>query len=211
MLRILIVDAHPVYRKGVQNLIAGHSGWEVCGEAADGVEALPAALDTSPDMAIVDAHLPIMSGITLTGRLRELCPKTRVLILTQQDDDETVRSALEAGARGYILKNDSEITLRDAISAVGANRPYFSSVVSEMLLNAATGRGPRSRLRSFTPREIEVGQLMAEGQTNRDIALAIGVSVKTVESHRSAAMRKADVNSASQFVRFAIKHSLIEA
>jgi len=211
MLRILIADAHPVFRKGVRNLVAGHSGWEVCGEAADGVEALSAALDTRPDVAIVDAHLPVMCGITFTGRLRELGPNTHVLILTKHDDDETVRSALEAGARGYILKTDSEDALRDAISAVGANRPCFSSIVSEMLLNAATGRGQRNRLKSFTPREIEVGQLIAEGQTNRDIALAIGISVKTVESHRSAAMRKADVSSASQFVRFAIKHSLIHA
>lgn len=211
MLRILIADAHPIFRRGVRNLVAGHSGWEVCGEAADGVEALTAALDTRPDVAVVDAHLPVMDGIALTGRLRELCPRTYVLILTKHDDDETVRSALEAGARGYILKTDSENTLRDAISVVGANRPCFSSVISEMLLNAATGRGQRNRLRSFTPREIEVGQLIAEGHTNRDIALAIGVSVKTVESHRSAAMRKADVTSASQFVRFAIKHSLIQA
>ena len=192
-------------------MIENHSGWEVCGEAGDGELAWAMAREAAPDVAIVDTCLPIVGGIALTARLREDCPGTRVLMLTKLADDDTVRRALQAGARGYILKNDAERVLEDAISVVGANRPYFSSVVSEMLLERAKGGARRDRIRGFTPRELEVAQLIAEGQSNRTIATSMGVSVKTVESHRTAAMRKADVTSASQFVRFAIRNSLIQA
>jgi DNA-binding NarL/FixJ family response regulator len=126
------------------------------------------------------------------------------------DDDETVSGGLAAGARGYVLKSDSEQYLAAAISALGANKPYFSSLVSEMLLDAAINDRKRSRLESFTVRELEVAQLIAEGNSNKQIARRLDISIKTVESHRSAAMRKAGVRSAAEFVRFAIKHNLIQ-
>ena len=211
MLRILIADDHEIVRKGVRDVIEAHPGWEVCGEAADGQHALEIALREKPDVAVLDVSLPVLNGVALTRRLKQECPKINVLLFTMHDDDETVSGGLAAGARGYVLKTDSERYLEAAISALGANRPYFSSFVSELLLDAAVNDRKRSRLESFTVRELEVAQLIAEGNSNKQIARLLGISIKTVESHRAAAMRKAGVRTAAEFVRFAIKHNLIQA
>jgi DNA-binding NarL/FixJ family response regulator len=211
MLRILIADDHEIVRKGVRDVIEAHPGWEVVGEAADGQHALDLALREKPDVAVLDVSLPVMNGVALTRRLKQECPKINVLLFTMHDDDETVSNGLAAGARGYILKTDSERYLEAAISALGANRPYFSSFVSELLLDAAVNDRKRSRLESFTVRELEVAQLIAEGNSNKQIARLLTISIKTVESHRAAAMRKAGVRTAAEFVRFAIKHNLIQA
>ncbi|HEY2356059.1 response regulator transcription factor [Phenylobacterium sp.] len=210
MLRILIADDHEIVRKGVRDVIEAHPGWEVVGEAGDGQQALEIALREKPDVAVLDLSLPLLNGVALTRRLRQDSPKTSVLLFTMHDDDETVSGALAAGARGYVLKTDSERHLEAAISALGANRPYFSSVVSELLLDAAMNERKRWRLESFTTRELEVAQLIAEGNSNKQIARLLGISIKTVESHRSAAMRKAGARTAAEFVRFAIKHNLIQ-
>jgi DNA-binding NarL/FixJ family response regulator len=210
MLRILVADDHEIVRKGVRNVIETHPGWEVCAEASDGQMALELALKERPDIAIVDVSLPILNGVALTRRLHKESAGIRILLFTMHDDDETVTAALAAGARGYLLKSDTESHLEAAISALGANRPYFSSSVSELLLDAAVHERRRSRLESFTTRELEVAQLIAEGNNNKQIARRLGVSIKTVESHRAAAMRKAGVRTAAEFVRFAIKHNLIQ-
>lgn len=210
MLRILIADDHEIVRKGVRDLIEAHPGWEVCGEAADGQVALEIALREKPDIAVLDVSLPVLNGVALTRRLKQETPATNVLLFTMHDDDETVSGGLAAGARGYVLKTDSEQYLEAAISALGANRPYFSAFVSELLLDAAINDRKRSRLESFTIRELEVAQLIAEGNSNKQIARNLEISIKTVESHRSAAMRKAGARTAAEFVRFAIKHNLIQ-
>ena len=210
MLRILIADDHEIVRKGVRDVIEAHSGWEVCGEASDGQQAMEIALREKPDVAVLDISLPILNGVAVTRRLRQECPGVKVLLFTMHDDDETVSGGLSAGARGYILKTDSERHLEAAISALGANKPYFSSFVSELLLGAAVNDRKRSRLDSFTVRELEVAQLVAEGHANKQIAHRLNISIKTVESHRSSAMRKAGVRTAAELVRFAIKHHLIQ-
>jgi DNA-binding NarL/FixJ family response regulator len=210
MLRILIADDHEIVRKGVRDVIESHPGWEVCAEASDGQQALELALHHKPDIVILDVSLPILNGLALTRRLQKECAKTRVLLFTMHDDDETVNGGLAAGARGYVLKSDSESNLEAAISALNANRLYFSSPVSELLLDAALNERKQSRLECFTIRELEVAQLIAEGNSNKQIARLLDISIKTVESHRAAAMRKADVRSAAEFVRFAIKHHLIQ-
>jgi DNA-binding NarL/FixJ family response regulator len=211
MLRILIADDHEIVRKGVRDVIEDHPGWEVCAEAADGQEALTLALREKPDIAVLDVSLPIVNGVALTRRLHKEAPSIRILLFTMHDDDETVSTGLAAGARGYVLKSDSESHLEAAISALGANRLYFSSPVSELLLDAALNERKRSRLETFTMRELEVAQLIAEGNANKQIARHLNISVKTVESHRAAAMRKAGVRTAAELVRFAIKHNLIQA
>jgi DNA-binding NarL/FixJ family response regulator len=211
MLRILIADDHEIVRKGVRDVIEDHPGWEVCAEAADGQEALTLALREKPDIAVLDVSLPIVNGVALTRRLHKEAPNIRILLFTMHDDDETVSTGLAAGARGYVLKSDSESHLEAAISALGANRLYFSSPVSELLLDAALNERKRSRLETFTMRELEVAQLIAEGNANKQIARHLNISVKTVESHRAAAMRKAGVRTAAELVRFAIKHNLIQA
>ena len=209
MLSILIADDQQIVRGGVRALIDTHEGWSICGEAADGQQALELALREKPHLAIVEISLPVLNGVALTRRLRQDLPGLRVLIFTSHDDYETVGNAVAAGARGYLLKTDSEEQLEAAISSVGANRPYFSTLVAEQLMDAVTRDGTRSRLDRFTMRELEVAQLIAEGNSNKQIAGRLGIGVKTVESHRAAAMRKAGVHTAAELVRFAIKHRLI--
>lgn len=210
MLRILIADDHEIVRRGVRHVIEHHPGWEVCGEAADGETALAIAIREQPDIAILDVSLPALGGIMITRRLKLDSPSTRVLLFTMHDDEETVNGGLAAGARGYLLKADSGQHLEAAILALGARKPYFSSLVAEMLLEAAVTDRKRSRLESFTARELQIAQLIAEGNSNKEVAGRLEIAVKTVESHRAAAMRKAGVRTAGQFVRFAIKNNLIQ-
>lgn len=211
MLRILIADDHDVVRRGVRDVLESQPGWEVCAEAADGRQAVDLAMREKPDIAVLDVSLPMLNGIGVTRQLRQALPRTEVLLFTMHDDDETVSGGLAAGARGYILKSESDQQLINAVAALAAHRPYFSDCVSEILLDAALHDRRKSRLESFTPRELEVAQLIAEGCGNKQIARNLGISVKTVESHRAAAMRKAGVRTATEFVRFAIKHNLIQA
>jgi DNA-binding NarL/FixJ family response regulator len=211
MLQILIADDHEIVRRGVRGIIEAHPGWEVCCEAADGDAVLDLVLRHHPNIAILDVSLPGLNGIAVTRQLRQSCPETQVLLFTMHDDDETVSGGLAAGARGYILKNDGDEQLVSAIAALSAHRPYFSAVVSELLLDAAVHDRKKSRLESFTVRELEVAHLIAEGESNKRIARKLGISIKTVESHRAAAMRKAGVRTAAEFVRFAIRHNLIQA
>jgi DNA-binding NarL/FixJ family response regulator len=209
MLRILIADDHEIVRHGIRDIVQAQPGWEVCGEASDGQAALDIGQREKPNVAVLDVSLPVLNGVALTRRLRQASPNTAVLLFTMHDDDETVSSALAAGARGYLLKSDSDEHLVAAIRALGANRPYFSDFIAEMVLDAAVNDRKKSRLESFTMRELEVAQLIAEGNSNKLIARHLDISVKTVESHRAAAMRKAGVRSAAEFVRFAYKHNLI--
>jgi DNA-binding NarL/FixJ family response regulator len=210
LLQVLIADDHGIVRRGVRDVIEAHPGWEICGEAASGPEALELALRHRPDVAVLDVSLPGLNGIGVTRQLRESSPGTEVLLFTIHDDEETISGGLAAGARGYLLKTDGEEQLVAAISALGAHRPYFSPIVSELLLAAAVHDRKKSRLESFTLRELEVAQLIAEGDSNKVIARRLDISIKTVESHRAAAMRKAGVRTAAEFVRFAIKHNLIQ-
>jgi DNA-binding NarL/FixJ family response regulator len=210
MLRILIVDDHEIVRTGVRQIIESHPGWVVCGEADNGEAALAIAAAEQPDIAILDVALPIVGGIVVTRRLKVVSPATRVLLFTMHDDEETVNRGLAAGARGYLLKTDSGLHLEAAISALAARKPYFSSLIAEMLLEAAVSDRKRWRLESFTVRELQVGKLIAEGHSNKEVAMQLEIAVKTVESHRASAMRKAGVRNAGEFVRFAIKSNLIQ-
>lgn len=211
MLKVLIADDHELIRRGVRDVVESHPGWEVCGEAQDGKEALALAVAERPDVVVLDISLPVLNGLAVCRRLSQDMPSMAVLLYTMHDDDDTISGGLAAGARGYVLKSDSAANLEAAISCLGGRRPYFSASVSEFLLGAAINDRKRSRLESFTVRELEVAQLIAEGHSNKEIARALARSIKTVESHRAAAMRKAGVKSAAEFVRFAIKQNLIQA
>jgi DNA-binding NarL/FixJ family response regulator len=211
MLRVLIADDHEIVRRGVRDVVEAQPGWEVCAEASNGSDVLELALSQRPNIAVLDVSLPGLNGIAVTRQIRQASPATEVLLFTMHDDDETISGGLAAGARGYLLKSDGDNQLVAAISALGAHRPYFSPTVSELLLEAAVSERKKARLESFTVRELEVAQLIAEGESNKKIARRLGISIKTVESHRAAAMRKAGVRTAAEFVRFAIKHNLIQA
>ncbi len=209
MLRVLIADDHEIVRHGVRDLVKSHDGWEVCGEAEDGQAAYDLAMAVRPDVAVLDVSMARLNGVTLARILRQELPETNVLLFTMHEDRATVNSALRAGVRGYVLKSEGDAQLSAAISALGVRRPYFSPSITELVLDAAVSDRQESSFASFTTRELEVAQLIAEGHSNKAIARALNISVKTVESHRAAALRKAGVHTAAELVRFAIKHNLI--
>jgi DNA-binding NarL/FixJ family response regulator len=209
MLRVLIADDHEVVRHGVRQIVESQPGWEVVAEAADGREAFDLAVATQPDVCILDVSLPLQSGLIVARRLRAHAPQIRILMFSMHDEDDTVREAVAAGARGYVLKTESDRELKEGVAAVAARRPYFSPTVADTVMAAASGDAKPSKLDSFTERELEVIQLVAEGNANKQIARLLAISVKTVECHRSSALRKAGVHTAAELVRFAIKHNLI--
>jgi DNA-binding NarL/FixJ family response regulator len=211
MLRVLIADDHEIVRHGLRTLVTAHAGWEICGEAANGRQAAEIAAKSQPDVAILDVGLPLLNGIAAAHLIRKSSPRTRLLLFTMHDDEETVQQALLAGARGYVLKTEGEQRLEEAIAAVGAGRPYLSSSIAQVLVSASLTEPKQSALELFTTRELEVANLIAEGYSNKAIARQLKISVKTVESHRTAVLRKAQVHTAAEFVRFAIRHNLIRA
>jgi DNA-binding NarL/FixJ family response regulator len=209
MLRILIADDHEVVRSGLRRIIEDHPGWEIVGEAADGKEAVRLAVDTKADVAVLDYALPILNGIEATRQIRARSSNTEVLIFTMHDNDALIGDLLHAGARGYVLKSDANQELLDAIEAVGSHKPFFTAKVSERLLEPFR-RGRSGEISPLTSRERSVLQLIAEGHTNKQIATILNISLKTVESHRAAMMRKLNLSSSAALVRYAIRNKIVE-
>jgi DNA-binding NarL/FixJ family response regulator len=214
MVRILLVDDHDVVRRGLKALLQGHSGWEICGEAATGRDAVDLAEEMQPEIAVVDLMMPDLNGLETTRLIRRASERTEVLIFTMHYNESLVHDALEAGARGYLLKSDTEKHIVTAIETLLRHQPYFSAQVSEAVLegflrsgrrNADAAAAPR-----LTPREREVIQLLAEGDRNKRIAQKLGISVKTVETHRTTLMRKIGVKSIVDLVRYAVRNHLAE-
>ena len=210
MTRLLVADDHEVVRAGVRHILQGHPGWEIVAEAENGKEAVAKAIETKPDVAIVDYSLPLMNGIEVTRQIRSRLQGTEVLIFTMHDSDTLVEQLLNAGARGYLLKSDANKNLVEAVELLVEHKPFFTSKVSAALLNSFLARPGRSEL-VLTDRERGVVQLIAEGHTNKKIGELLHISLKTVESHRAAAMRKLNLNSSAALVRYAIRNRIVEA
>jgi two-component system response regulator NreC len=213
-LRILLADDHALVRGGVRSLIEKR-GWEVCGEAANGREAVRLAEQLVPDVAVLDLGMPELNGLEATREIKRLLPQTEVLILTASTTEQLVHDVFEAGARSYIYKTDAPLQLVEAIETVSRHKPFFTSSVSEILFarfmqsdKAAAGAAPGEKL---TRREREIVQLVAEGQTTKEAADYFGISVKTAETHRAAIMSKLRVRNVAQLVRYAIRNHIIEA
>jgi DNA-binding NarL/FixJ family response regulator len=214
-LRILVADDHHVVRTGLRALLESKSGWQVCAEAANGREAVEKAVAFKPDVAVLDIGMPLLNGVEATRRIHKLSPETEVLILTMHDSDLLVQEVLEAGARGYILKDDADRNLLAAVDALRRHKPFLSSRVSEVAAKAGSPtseghvreRGTRNRL---TPREREILQLLAEGKTNKEVAGLLGISVKTAETHRANIMLKLDFHSVTDLVRYAVRNKIIQ-
>jgi DNA-binding NarL/FixJ family response regulator len=208
--RILIADDHAVVRSGLRTILEAHPNWEVVAEAADGKEAIEAAAEAKPDVAVLDYSLPFINGVEVTRQIRARAPRTEVLIFTMHDNESLIHELLKAGARGYLLKSDAKRHLIAAIEALAIHKPFFTSQVSEALLESyLTNTGPAQS--ALTSRERYVVQLIAEGHTNKYIARLLRLSVKTVETHRAAAMRKLELSSSAALVRYAIRNKLVEA
>jgi DNA-binding NarL/FixJ family response regulator len=210
VIRILIADDHAVVRSGLRTILEAHPNWEVVAEAADGKEAISKAIDAEPDVAIIDYSLPLLNGIEVTLQIRARLPKTEVLIFTMHDNQTLIDNLLKAGARGYLLKSDAKANLIEAIEALAAHKPYFTANVSEALLRSYV-EGSKRAASPLTGRERTVVQLIAEGHSNNEMALLLGISLKTVETHRAAAMRKLKLSSSAALVRYAIRNKIAEA
>lgn len=215
-LRILIADDHEVVRRGLCALLQAHEGWEVCAEAADGREAVEKAKQFKPDVVILDVGMPNLNGLAATRQLADYDPNYKIIVLTITDSDQVIREALNAGARGFVLKSDAARDLVAAIEALQRGQMFFTSRVNEMVLAGFLEKGvaaPRGGLPTFpslTPREKEVIQLLAEGKSSKEVATVLHLSTKTAETHRSNIMRKLGFHSIRDLVLYAVKNNIIQ-
>jgi DNA-binding NarL/FixJ family response regulator len=212
--RILVADDHEVVRKGLIAMLQAQPEWQVCGEAEEGRDAVDKAQTLKPDVIILDIGMPNLNGLEATRQILKVNPQARVLILTLHDSDQVVREVLNAGARGFLLKSDAARDLVAAVEALRRDKTYFTSKVASMVLEgylkAGTKGAPvtpgRNRL---TPREREIVQLLAEGKSTKEVAVALGLSVKTAETHRSNIMRKLQLHSVSDLVLYAVRNNIV--
>lgn len=215
MLRILVADDHEIVRRGLVALLKAHQGWEVCGEAGDGRQAVEKTKELKPDIVILDIGMPSLNGFEATRQIVHNNPRTKVLILTVTEADEVARAVLDAGARGFIFKSDAVRDLVTAVEALECGRTFFTSRVAEMVLGgyfAGHGGGGSTKNRPIlTHRECEITQLLAEGKSTKEVASVLGLSVKTAETHRSNIMRKLDLHSVAELVLYAVRNNFVQA
>jgi DNA-binding NarL/FixJ family response regulator len=208
-MRILIADDHSIVRSGLRTLLESHEGLEVIAEADNGTDARDLAISEQPDLAILDVKMPGLTGLQATREIREKAPDVAVLILSMHDEDRYLFEALKAGASGYVLKRAADTDLLNAIEAVQRGEPFLTPEAQQALIKDVLGQG-ESHKEELTPREQEVVKLVAEAHTNKEIAELLGLSEKTVENHRSNAMRKLGMRDRVELVRYAIRRGLIE-
>jgi DNA-binding NarL/FixJ family response regulator len=211
-LRILVVDDHAVVRRGVRSLLESHEGWEVCGEATTGRDAVAQSLKLRPDVVVMDMSLPELNGLDATRQILKAAPNTEVLVLTMHQSEELARDVLQAGARGYVLKADADENLIAAVDSLRQHKPFLTSAVTEFVLEDYVRRVDADDLApaAVTAREREVIQLVAEGRSNKEAASELGISVKTIEAHRANIMRKLHLRAVSDLVRYAIRNNIVQ-
>ena len=212
MLRILIADDHALLRKGLVDLLEAHLDWRVCGEATDGRQAVIQAELLAPDVAVLDLSMPELNGIEATRRIREVSPRTAVLVLTGTYSERLEGEAGSAGARGFALKSSPEDHVVQAIEALARGETHFLHEASRSAgdRRAQPGGHAQAQAAGLTSREIEVTQLLAEGKTNWCIATILGISVRTVETHRANVMRKLGLQSVVELVHYAVRNLMVE-
>jgi DNA-binding NarL/FixJ family response regulator len=209
-MRILLADDHDVVRRGAHELLESHPGWVVCGEAADGRQAVALASRLAPDVAVLDATMPELCGIEATRQIRAVSPSTGIMIFTLHDSEQLARDLLAAGARAFVLKSDSGSELIAAVEALVERRTFFSPGMWRAAQGKTSGR-PRTAMDTprLTPREREILQLLAEGKSNWCVATILGISIKTVETHREHIMRKLRLDSVVGLVHYAVRNHLV--
>ena len=208
-MRVLIADDHGIVRSGLRKLLESEERIEVVAEASDGAEARDMAIEHQPDLAILDVKMPQMGGLEATREIRREAPDVSVLILSMHDEERYLFEALKAGASGYVLKRAADSDLIDAIRAVERGEPFLTPEAQQALIRDVLGEGEAAG-EELTPREEEVVKLVAEANTNKEIAEKLGLAEKTAENHRSNAMRKLGMRDRVELVRYAIRRGLIE-
>lgn len=214
-IRVLFADDHAVLRRGIRNLVDEQADMRVVAEAKDGEEAVAMALRRKPDVAILDINMPRMNGLEAARRILEALPKTEVLILTIHHSDQIVDEVLESGAHGCVLKSEAEEDLVETIRSLSRHKtsfsPDFARAIADTHRQSAAGARVKAPKRLLTPREREVLQLLAQGHSNKQVADFLNISKKTAEVHRTNIMRKMEVHSLAELVRYAIRNKLVEA
>jgi DNA-binding NarL/FixJ family response regulator len=213
-IRILIADDHDIVRRGMRPLIESEWGWEICGEARDGREAVAEAERLKPDIVVLDVMMPGLNGVDATLQIKGLLPETEVLAFTGTENEAIVHQLFAAGVRGCVLKSEAGEHLIPAIKALCAHESYFSSRVSKVIFESYLKGGVQSEQTTpggLSPREREIVQLLSDGKSNKEVGTALGISVKTVETHRAAIMRKLDLKAFSELVRFAVRNNIVSS
>lgn len=205
-----MADDHPVVRKGLQSCLAKHEHIKVVGEASDGDEALRKARELAPDLILMDITMPKMNGLAVTELLRKEAPRTKILVLSIHSNKEYIFRVIQAGAHGYVSKEAPPDELLRAIESVFSGEPFFSEDIARAALNqfVATG-GKKEPFAQLTSRERQVLVLIAEGQSNKEIANKLGIGVRTIETHRERIMRRLDIHSVAGLTKFAIANGMV--
>ena len=215
MVRVLLADDHDLMRRGIRGLLESESDLEVCGEAANGREALALASSLKPDVLVLDLGMPELNGLDALKQIHKEVPATEVLVFSMHDSEGLVREVFAAGARGYVLKSDAARYLVDAIRSLSQHKPFFTERISEAILSSLVSAASQSAKQSInedplTIREHEILQLLAENKNNRDIADTLGISVRTVETHRRSIMQKLNATSIVELVHYAVRNRIVD-
>ena len=213
-IRILIADDHPVVLRGVRSLLETHPGWEVCGEARTGVEALKQVKLLKPDILIMDISMPGMSGFEAVRKIHEYDSLVAILALTMHDSEPMFRGVMEAGANAFVLKSDLDDQLIEAVKALCEHRAYFSPRISQTVMKSFLEGSDRPLPGTqdpsiLTPRQLEVLRLIVRGKSSKEVASALQISTRTAETHRYQIMTKLGVRTLSELVLFAVRNDLI--
>jgi DNA-binding NarL/FixJ family response regulator len=210
--RILLADDHPIFRFGLSSLLSSHAGWEVCGEAADGREAIEKCRQLKPDLLILDICLPILNGLDTARQILKHNPTQSVLILTAVDSEQVIRDCLEAGVRGWVFKSDGTEDLTTAVEALQRRKSIFSSRVSDLITDGYKRHRvdpDAAKMPKLSPREREVVQLVSEGKASKEVAVILNVTLATAETHRSNIMQKLKLHSIAELVLYAVRNEIV--
>ncbi|HVM59527.1 MAG TPA: response regulator transcription factor [Verrucomicrobiae bacterium] len=211
MIRILVADDHELMRRGICQLLHARRDWQVCAEAGNGRQAVELAAQHKPEIAILDIGMPELNGFEAARQIKKTSPRTEILIFTMHETDQLVRQVLSAGALGYVLKSDAARDLASAIESLAQHKPFFSAKVSQTVLEGYLNPSSSPHdVDRVTPREREIIQLLAEGKSNKQVSDILGISIKTTETHRASIMRKLDLKSFADLVRYAVRNNIVE-
>jgi DNA-binding NarL/FixJ family response regulator len=216
VLRILVADDHALMRRGLRTILEDHPHWEICGEAHTGAEAVAKAHQLKPNVAILDISMPEMDGLEAARLIRKQSPETEILVLSMHYSDQLIRDILDAGVRGYVVKSDSDRDLVLAVEALANHKPFFTPHATELMLtnlhtsSSSLVDGTETLKDRLTTREREIIRLISEGNSSKEVASKLGISVKTADTHRANIMRKLQVHTVSELVRYALRNQIIQ-
>jgi DNA-binding NarL/FixJ family response regulator len=208
---ILIADDHEIVRHGLRRLLETQPGWQICGEAGSGTEVVEKARQLKPDIVILDYSMPELNGAEAARRILAHAPETEILILTMHDSEQLLREVLALGARGYVLKSDAMSEMVAAVKSLIQHKRFLSPAASGLAVEGFLRGGEPEPADRLTPREHEIVRLLAGGKSNKEVAVALDISVKTVEAHRANVMHKLNLSAFSDLVHYAIRNKIVEA